>query len=94
LANLEELFPIDQAEHPLRLPPGETRPAAILQQELKRVAEKHAGEVDRLLVAMGNCGFHLPRVAAELADTAADAAGPARDALGILHHNLKEVLVV
>ncbi len=92
MANLEELFPIDQAEHPLRFPAGETRPAAILHQELKRVSQKHSDEVDRLLVAIGNCCFHLPRVAGELAGTAPDAAGPSCDALEILHQNLKEVL--
>ena len=92
MADFEKLFPIDQAEHPLRFPAGETRPDAILHDELKRVSRKQREEVDTLLVAMGNCCFHLPRVAAELAASGTDAAGSSCEALGILHQNLKDVL--
>lgn len=63
MATLEELFPINLAERPLRFNSEETNPITILRSELARVAKGQQEHCDYLLSQMAMAAFQLSRLA-------------------------------
>lgn len=90
MASLDELFPIQAAERPLRFGGGTIDAAALLRESLKRLGRQQREESDRLLIALAMNWFEIRRVAEEL--RASGAAATAVEALTIILANLSDVM--
>lgn len=91
MPTLEELFPINIAERPLRIESAETNPGNLLRSELARVALAHRDQCDQFLATLAVTAFQLSRLVLE-ADPASDSTASLREGLEIIQANLTETL--